>query len=224
VPTKYTLHRSLRHTRRLGSLAEQVYTALRERIISRDLAPDTRLTELDIASDFGTSQGPVRDALQMLEQECLLERRSGRTMHVTTATKDEIHGFSMVRKTIEQIAIKKTAENILDDQLKVLKDLVKAMQDAAANHDGTSLVQYDMEFHRLICQWSGSPVLVGAWIPLYSQIQRFILENHRTYFANLNELADSHQPILDAIESHDPELASQLVQEHIDYVWKLKQE
>jgi len=56
----------------LGSAASRVYSALRSRIISLELAPDTTLVRNHIAAEFGVSQSPVREAIQRLEQEGLV--------------------------------------------------------------------------------------------------------------------------------------------------------
>ena len=192
---------------------------MRGRIIRGELKPDARLTELEVAGKFGTSQGPVREALQMLEQEGLLERRAGRTMHVTAVSAREVHEYSRIRSTIEAIAIARTSERITDDELIVLDELVEAMYRAGEQDDLNTMVGYDMEFHRLICQWSGSPVLVGSWMPLYSQIQRFILQTHHQYFADLTDLASTHRPILEALQKKDSDQASLLIKEHIELIW-----
>lgn len=55
-----------------GSASSRVYSALRARIISLDLEPETTLVRSEIAEAFGVSQSPVREAIQRLEQEGLV--------------------------------------------------------------------------------------------------------------------------------------------------------
>ena len=77
------------------------------------------------------------------------------------------------------------------------------------------MVENDMEFHRRICEWSHSSTLLRVWRPLYTQIQRFVAQTHQPYFPNLIEIAETHQPIVDALHSRDPEEAAETIREHI---------
>lgn len=94
----------IRRRATLGSLATQVYEQLRSAIIRGELAPDSKLVELEIAQKMGTSQGTVREALQRLEREGLVERRSHRGTYVTILSLSEIHESFVIRSTIEGFA------------------------------------------------------------------------------------------------------------------------
>lgn len=209
----------LRRVRRLGSLADQIYQTLRTAIARGDLPPDHKLVELEIAASMGTSQGPVREALQLLERDGLVERRARRGTYVTRTTLDEIYEFFVIRSTIESFAIRRAIQRMTPEHDRVLQMLIDDMRRAGENGNMETLVEYDMEFHRLICEWSGSAVLVSAWMPLYSQIQRFILQTHQHYFTDLTELADTHHPIIDAVIRRDVDAAADLIQQHVMLIW-----
>ncbi|MBI5667415.1 MAG: GntR family transcriptional regulator [Chloroflexi bacterium] len=203
----------------LGSLAEQVYRRLRTMIIQGDHAPGGKLVELDIAAAMGTSQGTVRDALHRLEREGLVERQAHRGTLVTAVAPDEIYELFVIRSTIEGFAVRRAVVRIQPDDIQRLEDLLSAMRHAAAEQDIIQLAEYDMAFHRTICEWSGSRVLLNAWLPLYSQIQRFVVQTHPHYFHDLNNLADTHVPLLDAIKQRDADRAADLLQQHIMLIW-----
>lgn len=207
-----------RHKKRLGSLADQVYEHLRADIIYGRLLPDERLVELEIAANMGTSQGPVREALQRLEREGLVERRAHRATFVTPISPQEIYEYFEIRRVVEGFAMRHAMVYIGESECNVLQGLVDEMQHAGQADDMARLVESDMAFHRHICEWSGSVVLLETWKPLYSQIQRFVAQNHRRYFADLAEIADVHQPIVDAVKSGDADTAVRLIQEHM-HIW-----
>lgn len=202
-----------------ASLADQVYTAVRDAIIHGQFAPGQKLVELDLAAWMGTSQGPVREALQRLERDGLVERRARSATYVTAVVADEIYELFAIRSLIEGFAIRRALPHIGPVQLNELEDLLEAMRAAGHRDDMGDLVSYDMLFHRRICEWSGSAVLLRTWLPPYSQIQRYVAQNHRGYFGSLIVVADTHQPILDAIRQGDPETAARVLQEHIMLIW-----
>jgi DNA-binding GntR family transcriptional regulator len=90
------------HPRRtVRSLADQVYAYLRTAIISEQLAPNARIVELEIANTMGTSQGPVREALQRLEREGLVTKQPHSAIFVTTVSIDEMYELFSIRSVIE---------------------------------------------------------------------------------------------------------------------------
>ncbi len=203
----------------LRSLADHIYASLRSAIIYGRLAPGARLTELEIARQFGASQAPVREALLRLEREGLVERRARSATYVAPLVEDELLALLAIRTTIERFAAERAAKTITPEQCDALAALVAAMRAAAARDDIAALVEHDMRFHRRLCEWSGSAALLRAWSPLAAQIERFVAQTRR-YFPDLAEVADSHEPLLAALRAHDGTAAAHLVEEHILLVWR----
>jgi DNA-binding GntR family transcriptional regulator len=203
----------------MKSLADQIYDLLRADIVKGELKPGTRIVELDIATEMGTSQGPVREALQRLEQEGLVERRARRATVVTSVSLDEMYELFAIRSMIEGFAIKRAAKSMNPEKNAQLRELIEEMRWAGQAGDMFALTEHDMRFHQAICQWSESAALPRAWHPLYSQIQRFIMEIHRDYFEGLDDIADTHQPIVEALSRGDAEEASRVIQTHIMLIW-----
>jgi DNA-binding GntR family transcriptional regulator len=204
---------------RLSSLVDQVYEHLRTAIIRADLPPGHKLVELEIAAQMGTSQGPVREALQRLEHEGLVERRARSATFVTNVSTHEVYELFFIRSVIEGFAISRTARLITLDQCNELQILVDKMADAGAEDDIMTLADYDLQFHRLICEWSASNALLRAWSPLSSQIQRFVVQSHPWHYPDLIEVGRRHQPIVDALRNHDAENAPQILKDHIMLIW-----
>ena len=94
--------------RKVKSLTEQVYDHLRVDIVTGRLQADDRLVELEIAASMGTSQAPIREALQRLEREGLVTRRGRSGTYVTGWVLDEIYEIFAIRAMIEGFATKRT--------------------------------------------------------------------------------------------------------------------
>jgi DNA-binding GntR family transcriptional regulator len=211
----------IRRRSTLASLATQVYERLRAAIIRGELAPDSKLVELDIAQNMGTSQGTIREALQRLEREGLVERRSHRGTYVTALSSSEIYECFVIRSTIEGFAARRATQAMTDGHVRRLEQLHKAMGQSADRNALETLIEYDLEFHRCICEWSGSHLLLNSWVPLYSSIQRFIFQTHPAYFGDLHSLADTHLPLIGAFRARDVETAVARVQEHVMLIWSM---
>jgi DNA-binding GntR family transcriptional regulator len=203
------------------SVSDQIWVELRSKILHRQLAPGTRLVELEIAAQMGTSQAPVREALQRLERDGLVERRPRSGTFVTDVSVDEMREIFIVRSVVEELAIRRFIKRCTPAQIEALDRLTERMRGAGRAGDMHTLVDYDMEFHQQIVQWSGHQTLIHAWMPLYMQVERFVVSTHPHHFPNLEAIANTHQPILDALRSADPDAAAACIKEHILLIWPL---
>jgi DNA-binding GntR family transcriptional regulator len=214
--------RSLHQTaKKVTSLADQVHEYLRHAIISGELAPGEKLVELDIARRMSTSQGPVREALQRLERDGLVERKARSATFVTSLLTDEMYELFAVRAEIERFTIRHTAQCITSEQCDTLEEMIQAMRQAAGEGNLIRLAEYDLAFHRSIIEWSGRGNLLRAWTPLSHQVERFIVQTHPIYFPDSIEIAMRHNDILNPLKNHDAEGAAQAIQEHIMLIWPI---
>lgn len=197
------------------SLVDQVYEHLRTAIFRGELEDGERIVEMDIAKQMGISQGPAREALQRLDNDGLVERRARSATYVSTISIEEMFDLFEIRNTIETLAIRHTAQLIKPNQVDELQLLVDLMSSAAKADNLITLTTNDIQFHKRICEWSGDRTLLRSWMPLFSQIQRFKIRYHRHFFPDLQEIANIHQPIVDALRKHDVELSTRLLGEHI---------
>jgi DNA-binding GntR family transcriptional regulator len=206
---------------RVRTLADQVYDHLRVQIVRNEWPADKRIVELEIAAAMGTSQGPVREALQRLEREGLVDRHVRNATYVSALRLDEMYELFSIRSVIEGFAIRRTAACITDAQCDELDQLLADMREAGRHDDMFMLTEHDLLFHRRICQWSGSAALLRAWDPLYSQIQRFVVATHAQYFPTVTAVADTHAPIVEALRARAVEHVTQIVQDHVMLIWAL---
>jgi DNA-binding GntR family transcriptional regulator len=206
-------------TTKLASLSDQVYEHLRTAIIRDQLQPGEKLVEMEIAAQMGTSQGPVREALQRLEHDGLVERQARSATFVTNVSPDEMHELFSIRSMIEGFAIQRAAQKITPVQCSELEELIQQMAEAGRRNEIILLAEYDMQFHRRIVEWSDSAGLLLAWTPLSSQIQRFIVQSHPLHYPDFVEVGTRHQPIVDVLRNHDGSAAIKAVQDHIMLIW-----
>ena len=194
-------------------LREQVKELILERILNGTYAPGERLVETRIASELGTSQAPVREALRDLELLRFVESEPFRGARVREVSQEELVEIYPVRAAIEELAAREAATR-LDGQVEALEEELKAMHLAADANDLHAQVEHDVAFHRVIVEASGNRVLLETWLSLRIEA-RTIVTALRTGLDG-HDIAERHRPVLDALQARDPDLAATTLRRHLE--------
>ena len=194
-------------------LREQVKDILLHRIVSGELRPGDRLVETRIASELGTSQAPVREALRDLELLRLVESEPFRGARVRSFGETELIEVYPVRAILEEFAAKEATKHLGGD-VSTLEVELDAMRAAAKRGDLNALVQHDIAFHRVIVEAAESPVLVRCWKTLGVE-GRITISLYGTY-VEAHEAPELHVPILEAIRSGKPGVAGREARKHVE--------
>jgi DNA-binding GntR family transcriptional regulator len=144
------------------SLAEAVANKIRNGIIEGKKAPGERLVEQKLASDLGTSQPTVREALKELEHEGFVRKISNKGTYVTELSQHDIVQILRVRMALEQIAVEDAAVKMTEQVAQELKHLVSEMEAAAKDRDRRRFYNADLSFHRAIWNLAGNYYLSNA--------------------------------------------------------------
>ena len=197
------------------STAEMIADRLREAIMRGALAPGAQLGEADLATGFGVSRGPVREAMQRLVQEGLLFSIRNRGIFVIELTTDDVIDIYRARSALEGGAL----DLILDGRRVIayaaLRPSVTAMGRTAEAGDAAGVSDADQAFHEALVTAADSPRLVRAARTLLIET-RMCLGALQTTYPDLREQAREHVELHEAIGSGSPERARALLVEHMD--------
>ncbi|HEV7666270.1 MAG TPA: GntR family transcriptional regulator [Chloroflexota bacterium] len=187
-------------TRRM--LGAEVTHALRQAILSGRFSPGHHITEAEIAQQMGVSHGPVREALRELESEDLLVIEPHRGAFVKSFTANDIRQVYQFRSAIETAAVTLAIQRLTEVDLEQLEALIAQMRQASVDGDLDSLIELDLEFHRVLCERSGNRHMYAAWLRLASPIRLFLTMAVPRYLSP-TDTAESHPPIVDALRRGD---------------------
>ena len=197
--------------------SEALAETLCEQIILGHLGPGEKLNEVELATRFNVSRGPVREALRRLAERSLVVFSPNAGARVIRHSLDDILHLLYVREHLEGAAAKLAALEMTADEKAGLRKLLKAHSDAiAANRDG-AYVQYsdDLDFHYVIIKASRNPILFNILCcDLYARL-RIFRHHHKNTPGRGEKALEEHRRILMAIEEGDPELAELLMRRHI---------
>ncbi|MFN8221661.1 MAG: GntR family transcriptional regulator [Gaiellales bacterium] len=132
-------------------LWEIVYARIRDAILDGTLAPGSRLVERDLAARFGTSRGPIRDAIRELARQGLVADLPRRGTVVSTPTARDLSEAYLVREALEYGACRTVVEIAADAEIGALEQHLAAFE--AAWTSGAAYIdaaQHDLAFHRAL--------------------------------------------------------------------------
>ncbi|WP_337132725.1 GntR family transcriptional regulator [Mesorhizobium sp. Cs1321R2N1] len=194
-------------------LSADVYSRLKEGILSASLKSDERLYETTVAESFGGSRTPVREALLRLLEEGLLVRQ-GRAYVVSRISVSEMIDIYRVRQSLECLSASIVTETITDAQLGELKAMIEAMRIAAGRGDGSTFNLLDSEFHLAIAKSTGNEVLIGILTKLHERVL-LVRNSVERFLLRLENANQEHEAIYNAIRRRQSTIAAAEMNLHI---------
>ena len=195
-------------------LRVQVYTALRDAILSGKLRPGERIVEDRICTELGVSRSPLREALRKLEGEGLISILPRRGAVVTELTpRDQLDLFA-VREALEGLAANLAASYITDAEVAELEDVCQAMEKCIKARDMAAVVALNTQFHELVAKASRNRWLREFILSIRAQARRL-------YRSSLDrpdramESLEEHRLIVDSIKAGDGARAEALARQHV---------
>ena len=200
-----------------GSARDQVYVALREAIVSAELAPGRRLSENELADRLGVSRTPVREALARLRDERLVAIVPQLGTFVTLISTDAVADAAFVREALECSAVRLATERAEPHDLEELQANLAAQERAGDRADTAAFDGLDETLHRTLCDLSGREI---AWALSrranghLDRVRRLSLPEP----GYLEEMVAEHRAVVAAVAAHDPDQAEAALRHHLRMV------
>lgn len=193
-----------------NSLPSLIQVEIEQLILRGELAAGQHVNESELAVRFGTSRGPIREALRALEEARLVRSEKNRGVFVreiSVAEADEIYD---IREALDELIGQRVAERATPEELRELETVVE-------NMDGTrELNEYhalNLKFHDLLVDFAGNARLTESYRLLTKGLLLFRLRGLQDGggFAVSNT---EHKAVVAAIVARDGALAGQLLRRH----------
>jgi DNA-binding GntR family transcriptional regulator len=208
---------------RATTLHEQVFRALRKEILAGRMKPGEKLLEAEVAVRFGLSRNPVREAIAHLEQIGLVRNIPNRGTYVAKLSQEEAHDMLLLRAHFELLAVRLALHHARPGQFDGLEPIVVKMQEMLKQTvDWQSangmLNLLDADFHEHLVRCSQSEALCRAWDAVAPCELVFAQETtpltDDAAWRNLQEGAQNHVRLLDALRSGDLAIAHAGIRDH----------
>lgn len=194
----------------LSSARDTIYRLLREWILSGPLEPEEELRDVRIATLFGVSRTPVREALLTLGSEGLVVTAKGRSTRVAPLRLDQAANLYRVVAALDALAAEQSALSLGRRELEAMEEANERLR-TAQTPDGFSLA--DLAFHSVYRKTAGNPIAIKVLDDVLFEIRRL----ERAYFRDPVATASSyegHRAILEAFRERDPARAAEAAREN----------
>ena len=195
-------------------LREIVYEELKRQIMVGEIAPGTRMMEVELADEMGVSRTPVREAIRKLEKEGLVTIEPRRGAYASDISAKEMVDILEVRQDLEGMAAGIAAQKITEEGKEELERLVQVYKESVEKEDIEEIIANDEAFHKYIVSLSGNKTL----IKMVSQVQELVLRFRYIYYEDFSRFRNQpteHQAIVDAIISGSSSSARINAEEHL---------
>ncbi|TDK43178.1 GntR family transcriptional regulator [Antarcticimicrobium luteum] len=201
---------------------KDAYSLILEAIDIGVYRPGDRLVESELAERFGMSRTPIREALQRLETQSLLER-DGRSLIVASLDHNQMAELYVVRRELEGLAARLAARHATEEEVGVLREMVR--DDDALVGDPVALSRANRRFHKQIHLASHNRYLVQQ-LDLVHRTMALMATTSLAAEGRGEIAQNEHAGIVAAIEARDEEGAEKALKEHISiaFMTRLKQD
>ncbi|MCM3759216.1 GntR family transcriptional regulator [Alkalihalobacillus oceani] len=197
------------------SSIQTLYAVIKQDIIDQDLKPGQRLPERELAERYNVSRTPIRQVLQQLSMEGLVEFIPYKGAFIKDLTIEDFREITQLRAVLEKLAVEICCESTDETVGEQLEYIIRNQQTAIDKKDVKEYIHLDQEFHHAIVKASTN-----------KELERFIeLLNQKSYLSRVRTLTlpgqmersiEEHRDILTYILLNDKENAGKKAAAHVE--------
>ena len=194
-------------------LSEKAYQFIKEKIVTLELAPSAVIDTRALMEELGLGRTPIREALQQLACEGLVNIVPRRGMFVIDISITDLQRISEVRMFLEGFCARLAAQRVTADQIAQMEAVLQDLEGVPSG-DVKALMAIDERFHKLLYQAASNEFLADI-------LNRLYVLSLRLWHLSLNRLGDvreaieQHRGVAEALKTGDGARAEALIQQHI---------
>ncbi len=194
-------------------LGSNVYSQLRNALITGGLKPDDKLRIRELASQLGTSVTPVRDAILQLAKEKALVLKTPKDIRVPVLDSDAYLEIRTLRLNLEGLGAETAARLATSSDLARIDANIKNNLEAINNNDLPEALRLNSEFHFLIADAARMPLLRSYLDSLWMRAGPLIAQAYVHF--SLTMAIEHHVEVLNALRNKDAAAAKHAIQTDI---------
>ncbi|MFA5447391.1 MAG: FadR/GntR family transcriptional regulator [Sphaerochaeta sp.] len=222
----------IRPTKR--KLADYVFDEIKRMLIDGQLKEGDKLpNQVDFAAQLGVSRLPLREAMQRLSQLGVIEEKPGAGTRIINGNpetwgeepkapflSDKEAAFELLdaRRILEINVIQSSYERLTADDVILLEQDIRNMEEALRNEDTSTYLKNDMLFHFHLTNGAHNRYLNHMLLTLHSLLEQFMIEIFEIIPHLVNTSMNFHRSIFEAIKERNFSLAAQHMQSHLSNI------
>jgi DNA-binding GntR family transcriptional regulator len=194
----------------------RVLESLRQAIITSEYPPGTSLSEGILAETYGTSRTPIREALQQLQSEGLVEVVPRVGTFVREPSRRELGELFQLKAVLEGLGAQLLAQRGRVPEIDQLDANIQASEEAVSDGDIDGYAQLVHDFHTLIIEGADNMRLAAHYQTLMNQLayHRIVMTTLR-HPGRLRGSLDEHRTVLERIREKDSFGAEDAMRDHV---------
>lgn len=191
-----------------------VYYALLEAIVRGQLKPGAWLSEASLATQLEVSRTPLREALQRLQSDLLIERGQNGKLYVRSLSSKGARDLYAVRLSLEEMNVGEAAANMTGAKLATLAESLERMRLAASQVE--DVAEGGRDFHDVLLEIAGNEITSWVLGQLKPHIDRYRFLSTRVSQERGLQAVREHEEIYEALRKGDVESAKSAMRRHIE--------
>ena len=198
-------------------LVDSLFNRLSDAIVTGQFTAGSKLSEPRLASMYGVSRGPLREAIRRLEERKLVTRLPRQGVRVIVPTSEMAEELFRIREVLEGLAAREAARRATPGEVAELRSMLAAHAEALSQPDAMLYWQdvANSDFHFLVARIARSQHLFDLLCGEYYTLFRLFRMRHQIVPGRAQRALLEHERIVDAIADGDAELAEILMRRHI---------
>lgn len=204
IPAGYKAEKQL-------SAKERAFQQIQEWIIDGTLAPGEKINDADLAKAINISRTPVREALQMLNQQGFVSMKPGVATYVNESNPDDLKNLLPPLAVLQSLAAEMETLYFDDDTFNQLTSINKKFEEALEMKDYYAALKHDEVFHKIIVDGCENPYLTNMTEMLLAHVRKLFFQN--AIILNMDSVQE-HKDLIEAFKKKEPEKAAQIARQN----------
>jgi DNA-binding GntR family transcriptional regulator len=199
------------------TLTDKAYAQIEELIVTLQLPPGTVLSELVLADRLGIGRTPIREALQRLSRDGLVNILPRRGVLVSDIDLRSQLRLLEVRRELERLMARGAAERASDEERAQFAEIARGMNRASENQDDMAFMRLDQQFNTLVSLAARNEYASRSMGLMHALSRRFWYQHYKEA-ADLPLCARLHAAVAEAIARREPDKAADASDRLVDYI------
>ena len=191
-----------------------VYALIRQAITSGRFSPGQRLSERELASQYGVSRTPIREAFRHLIQEGLVVYKPNSGYRIIPLSEELARNILVVRETLESMATRLAAQRDPKGTAEMMAETIAKARRAFREGQLSELISANQRFHQALVEGSGNSVLEAMYRTLQGYIG-LMMSVSLSWPRRPVETIREHGEVIRALKSGNPDAAEKAIRHHV---------
>jgi DNA-binding GntR family transcriptional regulator len=191
-----------------------IYNYLKNALLTREFLPGEQITESQIASRFGSSRTPVRDAFRKLSEDGLLIINPNKSVETARYDKEALAQLGMLRLHLDILSAKLSIHYGSNSDFLQMKKIATECREAEARGRHLDAIGFDADFHVFLAKTGKNKFLHDIQSSIWLRI-RYVLAHEENSDLKYSRRIELHFDIVDALMERDEKKTLDLIKRHI---------